>query len=154
MQGENHISTTSRNMANFSGPYLIWDGLMQSGKLRCCLTSPHFTLFFETLGCGQTPQCKNCSVTAGGTKLWVQGIDPASKLPRFQSNQASLVCGFTSQIQRPHNMHILHIPPLQRIHCQDCNSRHHRTPPKVQSPYPKMSELFLQHKGDHNNRCF
>ena len=47
MQSQSLISTTSRNGAGFSGHKLIWDGLTQSGKACCGLTSPHFKLFLE-----------------------------------------------------------------------------------------------------------
>ena len=42
-------STTPRNAVDFSGPELIWDGLMPSGKVFCGLTSRHFKLFLENV---------------------------------------------------------------------------------------------------------
>ena len=41
MQSKSHSSTTPRNAVDFSGPELIWDGLMPSGKVFCvviCVT--------------------------------------------------------------------------------------------------------------------
>ena len=49
MQSKSHSSTTPRNAVDFSGPELIWDGLMPSGKVFCGLTSRHFKLFLENV---------------------------------------------------------------------------------------------------------
>ena len=49
MQSESSISTTPRIAAGFSGLKLIWDGLPNSGKMCCGLTSPHFKLFLEIM---------------------------------------------------------------------------------------------------------
>ena len=49
MQSKSHSSTTPRNAVDFSGPELICDGLMTSGKVFCGLTSRHFKLFLENV---------------------------------------------------------------------------------------------------------
>ena len=48
-------STTFRSTVDFSGPKLIWDGLMHSGKVFCGLTSPHLYTSALVPSIGQPP---------------------------------------------------------------------------------------------------
>ena len=99
MQRERHISTTSRNTADFSGPELIWDGLTQSGKVCCGLTSPHFRLFsliMDVVSSGLKRKRTIQIVTSANFKsqhLWWYGdaLVPMASWVTFTSVKASLM---------------------------------------------------------------
>lgn len=49
MKGEHPLNGWVSMVCSFSGPELIRDGLTESRKVCCGLTSPHFKLFLEIM---------------------------------------------------------------------------------------------------------
>lgn len=126
MQSESHILTTSRDVADFSGPKLIWDEVKHGGKVCCGPMILHFKLCLEirhivipenihkhththTVVCGYGVGTASLSDCSERKTVWLRNC-----MSWFLSHRASshLLCAFISFHFSPSSPHFSSAPLL------------------------------------------